>query len=150
MGCRKMLVKFSSDGLSEEEHGELLEDLMLLPPERPEHSLLAFLIPVTEPGGLCRVQPANAEIVNILGTTAPACQLIKTAIFDTCEVLIAGGDLGAADHLILAQHSPHLSRFVLFHMAGSRSQKSDLRELLILVLLSNIAMSTTFCTAQQL
>ena len=119
-------MRFADEGLSPEEHAQLLEGLT----EMPEQSLLPFLLPVSLPSGLLKAKPDSAEVVYILGTSAPACQLVKPAIFDACEIISTGRGIGAAGHLVLAQHAPHLNRFLLSHLAGGRRQAVAVRELL--------------------
>jgi hypothetical protein len=130
MCCRHALMKFSTEGISVEDHKLLLRGIQELPHQRPEHSLLPFLTSAIHPGGLCKAECINKDIVYILGTSAPACQLVKTATYSSCEILIAGEQLSAAGHLTLAEHSPHLNRFMLSHLAGSRQQKTNVRRLL--------------------
>ncbi len=123
-------MRLAKEGVDPKEHEELLEDLGNLPSGRPEPSLLPFLRAATQPSGLLKVEPANEEIVYILGTSAPACQLIKSAVLEICDSIVAGNDLGAAAHLLLARHTPHLGRFLLFHMAVGRRRKAEVRKLL--------------------
>lgn len=123
-------MKFATEGISVEDHKLLLAGIRELPHERPEHNLLPFLKAATQPGGLCKAKCINKEIVYILGTSAPACQLVKSAAYSSCEILIAGEQLSAAGHLTLAEHSPHLNRFLLSHLAGCSQQVSDVRGLL--------------------
>lgn len=123
-------MKFATEGISVEEHKLLIAGIRELPYERPENNLLPFLKAATQPGGLCKAECINKEIVYILGTSAPACQLVKSATYSSCEILIAGEQLSAAGYLTLAEHSPHLNRFLLSHLTGCRQQISDVRALL--------------------
>ena len=109
---RMQLLQFASVGLAEEEHAALLEELESTSQDSLEYSLLPFL----QSSASGKAEPAYADIIYILGTTAPACQLLKPCVYPLCVRFVNRQLLGTADMLELQRHCPHLAAFMKLHL----------------------------------
>ena len=139
---RKDLAAFADQGLSDERHTHLLDQIEQLPEDAYERLLLPFLVVADATGGVCKPAARNQQLVCILGTSAPACQLIKPCISLLCQRFIDEQPLSAAQHLELERHAPHLQRFLRHHIGAT--QQADAARALVECLMKVCAINSNF------
>ena len=132
---RDLLRKFASEGLAEEEHAALLDELEYMSQDSLEYSLLPFL-QSSDSVDSVKAEPVYADILYILGTSAPACQLLKPCVYLLCQRFADGQRLGTAEMLQLQRHCPHLAAFVKHGLqhTGHRADAEELVKRLIMVM----------------
>lgn len=138
-------ARSSAGGISAEDYEELTGDLADLPNDSPESSLLPFLS--ADEVGLRRYSTEqHRQLLHILGTSAPACQLLKPVAFAIIQ-RITDGDMAALQlDMIkpLAARCPHLWAFLRPYM-GMAEVPCHVTSLLAALLK---VFSSVFCLAR--
>lgn len=135
-GQRDLLLQFAGDGCTPAELAALKDSICRLPPQAGGRALLPFL--VAGPGSSPEVKKPPEHYRKFLysvGTTAPECVLLPTAVVPAVEELVRQGAMSLQHTLLLAQRAPVLHQFLkpaLQQNQGGHLQnvKSLLRELL--------------------
>ena len=133
---RDLLLLFAGAGCTPAQLLELRASICRLPAQAPGRALLPFL--VAGPGSTPEVSkppPHSRNLLFSVGTTAPECMLLLTAVVPAVEELLRQGLMSWEHHVLLAEQAPVLNQLVkpaLQQNRGSHLQsvKSLLRELL--------------------
>lgn len=120
---RDLLLAFSSPtrgsagGISADDYEDLTGDFADSPDNSPESTLLPFLS-AEEAGQRRYATEQHRQLLHILGTSAPACQLLKPVAFNILQCVIDGDMAGVTLDTLkpLAARCPHLWAFLRQYM----------------------------------
>ena len=132
----EILLLFASDGCPPAQLRELRASICSLPAQAPGRALLPFLVEGPESTlDICKPPSHSRKVLYSVGTTAPECVLLPTAVMDAVAELVHMGSMSLQHQVLLAERAPvlyHLVKPALQQNQGSSLQdiKSLLRELL--------------------
>jgi len=121
---RAALISLAAkQGLATEDLRELQNSIRSLPASRAEHTLLPFLDRCIPIDNKYHAAPVDRDMLHNVGSTTPACQLLRPAAWPVVEQLIGGAVMTWNLHQAVQGVNPALGKFLQPAMGGSLSQQ---------------------------